>query len=607
MSQSSQDPDETLITGLKINSTFDGRYRIIASLGNGGMGRVYRALDTTRGEQVAIKVLHPNLAADHIMRNRLEQEAYSCLYINHPNVVKVLDSKRSTADTPAYIIMELLRGETLSALLEREGPLDLERAVALMRAICDGVGEGHRAGIVHRDLKPGNIMILSPGDKPAPGGSLVKVMDFGIAKLRFISDTISLTQPGEVMGTPRYMSPEQWDGREDGPHTDVYSLSVMFYEMICGAHPFSAGNIAGLEQAHRYSEPRNFRKGLKIPRVEAVIKRALKKDPRQRQSDAVEFINQLEEAVQADARRPTRRPFVIGIAATAVVCLLAALLILPRKPSAQPAHVEVEPQYFQFETVELDASGHELKHYKAESQFFSEKLGDGVTLDMVKVQGGEFTMGSPPDEKDRRQDEEQKEVAVPTFYIGKFEVTQAQWSAVASAPKVERELRATPEGFTGGDLPVNNISWFDAVEFCSRLSKMTGREYRLPTEAEWEYACRGGVDKPFAFGETITKRVANFHGDTAHDAGQDEERHLTIMPVGSMRVANRFGLYDMHGNLQEWCQDEKHVNGDVFRSLRGGSWGTARKNCRCAFRNWGRLGNAQDIFGFRIIWVPDSR
>ena len=608
MSQSLHNQDETLIASLKINTVFDGRYRIIASLEGGGMGMVYRALDTTTREQVAIKVLRPNLAADPVMRWRLEQEAYSCLYINHPNIVRVMDSKQSTPDRPAYIVMELLQGETLSAMLGREGRLNLERATVLMRAICDGVGAGHRAGIVHRDLKPGNVMVLSPNAQPASGGIPVKVMDFGIAKLRFMADATSRTRPGEVKGTPRYMSPEQWNGREDGPRTDVYSLGVMFYEMICGAPPFNASDIVGLERAHRDSKPQPLRVGLKLPHVEAVIRRALEKDSGLRQADAVEFIEQLEQAIHADAKYRFRRPLVIGLSAAVAVCLLAMWPpISSWKTTVLARRGEAESQHFQFKTVELDASGRELKHYKGEAQFYSEKLDDGVTLDMVKVQGGPFMMGSPPAEEGRRPDEEQKAVTVPTFYIGKFEITQAQWKAVANAPKVERELKAEPEGFRGGDLPVNNVSWFDAVEFCARLSKMTGREYRLPTEAEWEYACRAGSDKPFAFGEMITKGVVNFHGNTAHDGRREDGLHPTIMPVGSMGVANSFGLYDMHGNLQEWCQDEKHIKGDEFRALRGGGWGTMRERCRCAFREWGRPGNGQDIFGFRVIWIADAK
>lgn len=605
MGQSPHDQDETLVSGLKINSIFDGRYRIIAPIEGGGMGMVYRALDTSTHEQVAIKVLRPNLAADPVMRWRLEQEAYSCLYINHPNVVRVLDSKPNTPARPGYIVMELLQGETLSALLGREGRLNLERAAALMQAICDGVGAGHRAGIVHRDLKPSNVMVVSPDGRPVRGGASVKVMDFGIAKLRFMTNGTSRTRPGEVKGTPRYMSPEQWDGREDGPRTDVYSLGVMFYEMICGAPPFNASDMAGLERAHRYSEPQPLRVRLKLPHVDAVIRRALEKDPSLRQADAVEFIEQLNQAVQADARHRVRCPLVIGISAAVAICLLA---VWPPGPSWRPTVLaEAERQHFQFKTVELGTSGRELKHYKGEAQFYSEKLGDGVTLDMVKVPGGPFMMGSPLDERGRRPDEEQKAVTVPAFYIGKFEVTQAQWRAVANAPKVERELRAEPAGFRGDDLPINNVSWFDAVEFCARFSKMTGREYRLPTEAEWEYACRAGSDKPFAFGETITKGVANFHGNTAHDGRREEELHPTIMLVGSMGVANSFGLYDMHGNLQEWCQDEKQIKGDEFRALRGGGWGSMLDKCRCAFRDWGRPGNGQDIFGFRVVWVPDAK
>jgi formylglycine-generating enzyme required for sulfatase activity len=293
--------------------------------------------------------------------------------------------------------------------------------------------------------------------------------------------------------------------------------------------------------------------------------------------------------------------------AAALVCLLAALvwLLMARQRAGGSVIAGAEPKYFKFETVELAASGREMRRSEEQAEYFTEDLGDGVNLDMVKVGGGSFTMGSPQSEKDRKQDEDQHSETVQTFYIGKFEVTQAQWKAVASTPQVEQPLSPEPEGFKGGDLPANNVSWFDAVEFCARLSKMTGRKYRLPTEAEWEYACRAGSTKPFGLGETITKKVANFHGETGHDSSC-EERHLTtIKSVGSAGVANGYGLFDMHGNLQEWSQDVKREDGTEFRALRGGGWGSAKAKCRCAFREWGSPKRREDIFGFRVVvWVP---
>jgi serine/threonine-protein kinase len=270
------DMDATLPPGLKINTVFDGRYRIIDSIGHGGMGVVYRALDEDKGEQVAIKVLHSHLANDPEILWRFDKEAYSSLKINHPNVVEVKRSKLTAGGVPAYIVMELLQGETLRAVLRREGTLSLERAAAYMRPICDGVGAGHHKGIVHRDLKPENIMILSSGPVP------VKVMDFGIAKLRFFTDTNPPTQPGQIMGTPRYMSPEQWDGRETDPRTDVYSLGVMFYEMLSGAAPFRAGDWEGMMKAHCNSPPEPLQDRQKIPHVDEVIMRALEKEPGRR-------------------------------------------------------------------------------------------------------------------------------------------------------------------------------------------------------------------------------------------------------------------------------------------------------------------------------------
>jgi formylglycine-generating enzyme required for sulfatase activity len=151
-------------------------------------------------------------------------------------------------------------------------------------------------------------------------------------------------------------------------------------------------------------------------------------------------------------------------------------------------------------------------------------------------------------------------VTVGSFYIGKFEVTQRQWRAVALMPKVNRDLNTNPSQFAGDDLPVEQVSWDDAMEFCARLSRATGRSYRLPSEAEWEYACRAGTTTAFSFGETITAGVENYNGNYPwRDAVKGAYREKTVA-VGSLGVPNGFGLYDMHGNVGEWCMDNWHEN-----------------------------------------------
>jgi formylglycine-generating enzyme required for sulfatase activity len=216
-----------------------------------------------------------------------------------------------------------------------------------------------------------------------------------------------------------------------------------------------------------------------------------------------------------------------------------------------------------------------------------------VELEMVAIPGGTFVMGSPHDEPERYSSEgPQHEVSIESFFMGRYPVTQAQWRAVAALPQVQRELKTDPSRFKGDDRPVENVSWNDAVEFCARLSAQTGRDYRLPTEAEWEYACRAGTTTPFHFGETISSELANYGGSAG-------ERRGETTPVEQFGVANAFGLSDMHGNVWEWCQDHWHENyegaptdgsawlegGDSSRRVRrGGSWIIDPRFCRSAFR-----------------------
>ena len=249
-------------------------------------------------------------------------------------------------------------------------------------------------------------------------------------------------------------------------------------------------------------------------------------------------------------------------------------------------------------------------------------VGDGLPLELVFIPGGTFLMGSPADEPGRSDSEgPQHAVTVPSFLMGRYPVTQAQWRAVAALPKVRRSLDPDPSEFKGDNRPVEYVSWAEAVEFCDRIAQQTKRPYRLPTEAEWEYACRAETTTPFHFGETLTTEVCNCDGRYTYGGEPRGIFRETTTPVGYFEVTNAFGLSDMHGNVREWCQDHWHwnytgapVNGRAWlfpvwrifgrrdqRVLRGGTWRSFPEDCRSASRDYGPQDFSDDDTSFRLV------
>ncbi|HEY9850799.1 MAG TPA: formylglycine-generating enzyme family protein [Leptolyngbyaceae cyanobacterium] len=278
-----------------------------------------------------------------------------------------------------------------------------------------------------------------------------------------------------------------------------------------------------------------------------------------------------------------------------------------------------------------------INYLQYEAEYFVEDLGNEVELDMVLIPGSSFMMGSLEEEEGHDKSESpQHQVNIKPFFIGKYPVTQSQWKAVATLPKVNRELKSDPSYFRDrnspteilGDHPVESVSWYDAVEFCDRLSNYTKRRYRLPSEAEWEYACRAGTTTPFHFGETITTDLANYRGTDneeykwsgSYNSGPKGIYRVETTPVGSFKVANAFGLFDMHGLVWEWCADHWHENYEGapddgsswfdqlnendyqnYRVLRGGSWFYNPEVCRSACRNVFVGGLSVSNIGFRVV------
>ena len=285
----------------------------------------------------------------------------------------------------------------------------------------------------------------------------------------------------------------------------------------------------------------------------------------------------------------------------------------------EPAQITNILERFEFETAQVEKPL-EIRHHRAANWGYTEALSEEIGLEMVSIPDGTFIMGAPEEEPDSRNNERpQHQVTVPPFFMGRYPITQAQWRIVANWPQLERVLTPEPSRFQGDNRPVERVSWEEAVEFCQRLSAKTGKTYRLPSEAEWELACRAGTTTPFHFGETITPDLANYKGNYTYNNSPKGEYRRETTDVGSF-PANLWGLHDMHGNVWERCSDDWHSNyegapedgrawleenaTETRKLVRGGSWHSYPYRCRFAYR----LSDARVFrnfrFGFRVCCEP---
>ncbi len=545
----------------------DGKYIIEAILGTGGFGVTYRAREQPSGQSVAIKTLNSRIQQKSDFDKYQEKflnEALCLAKCSHPHIVKV--HKVFQHQGLWCLVMEYIAGENLGQYLEDRGVLSEEEGLRIVRQIGEALTAVHSQGFLHRDVKPLNILLRQDtGD--------AVLIDFGLA--REFTSGIAQTHTNQM--TECFAPVEQYEKKaERGAYTDVYALAATLYVLLTAKLPV----------------PARFRQEANIPLTPP-------KQHNPRISDRVS-----EAILKGMALQPKDRP--------QTVREWLELLEPPLKKGAQGGILPT----FQFEIVIVNRRGEITSRKRSQAQFFAENLGGGVILEMVAISGGTFLMGSPKTEEGRYDDESpQHTVRVAPFFMAKYPVTQAQWKAVAAFPKINIDLNPEPSYFKGANRPVENVSWDEAVEFCARLAKKTGKTYRLPSEAEWEYACRAGTTTPFHFGETITTDLANYNGSVTYASEPKGIYRQKTTDVGSF-PPNGFGLYDMHGNVWEWCADTWHENyqgapagGSVWESggnqdsrvLRGGSWDLSAVYCRSAPRFGSSAGYRHGYLGFRVV------
>jgi formylglycine-generating enzyme required for sulfatase activity len=545
------------------------RYRAIKTIGQGGFGKNYLAVDEDKPSKptCVIKQFHPQHQETGNLGKAAElfnQEAVRLDELGvHPQIPKLL--AYFTEDNHQYLVQEFIEGQNLAEILKTEGVFNEAKIWDLLKNLLPVLEFIHSHHIIHRDIKPDNIIQTSDRQ--------LVLVDFGAAKYATGS---ALIKTGTVIGTAEYIAPEQIRGKAVFA-SDLYSLGVTCIHLLTQVSPFQLFDVAEDTWVWRQFLVDN----LVSNELGEILDKLIANATKRRYQSASEVMKILDRQPKSSFKSPSFQSSDREVS-------LSQVYALKEQPKEENSRLRLRP--FQFEVVVLDRRGRAIDQYHRQAKFFAEDLGNRIALEMVAIPGGTFIMGSPDDEQQRDEDEgPQHQVTVAPFFMGKYPMTQEQWEAV---------MGKNPSYFKGKKRPVENVSWHEANEFCQQLLQKTGKKYRLPSEAEWEYACRAGTTTPFHFGETITTDVANYKGnDTYASAPKGVDREQTT-DVGSF-PPNRFGLYDMHGNVWEWCADASHdsyrgapSDGSVwlssgdnrFRLLRGGSWCYEPWICRCANR-----------------------
>ncbi|MBF0564067.1 MAG: SUMF1/EgtB/PvdO family nonheme iron enzyme [Nitrospirae bacterium] len=596
--------------------THIGKYLIKSIMGEGGMGRVYLALDERLDREVAIKSLSPLLTADLGFRERFEREAKAMARLNHPGVVTVHDFIDDGSNY--YIVMEKVDGISLHDLVNRypEG-MPLPMVVKIFLKILETVDYAHRQGVIHRDLKPANILVTN--------GDNVKVLDFGIAKLIGDKQLIGSGGTFGTFGTPHFMSPEQIENSTKVDHrADVYSMGIVLYNMLTSKVPFDGNSDYAIKHAHIAMPPpkvRNVRQDL--PEwVDNCIAKALEKDPDNRYSGCKEFIREIEKeallarnipggadggGTKADKPEkivPTRKARIGGKALVTAASLLLALLLVvigvysnnARRPIPTPV-ITSTPQPTLPPSIPTPQP--------TPSADYTDPV-TGMEFVLVKAKGKCYWMGSPKSETGRFEggadDETQKWTCLKkNFYMGKYEVTNKQFRKFRPGHD-SKDYKGL--SLNGDNQPVVYVSAEDADAFVNWLKGETGKNYKLPTEEQWEYACRAGTATSRYWGDDPDKACdyANIYDESAKNAfnfgwehHKCDDGYKVTAPVGQFKP-NNFGLYDMLGNVWVWTSSTSG-GGRVYR---GGSWFNSPRNVRCALRYDYSPGLSNFSLGFRL-------
>jgi eukaryotic-like serine/threonine-protein kinase len=540
-------------------------YRLLRRVATGGQASIYEAVQERTRRRVALKILSA-ISTSASREARFEREADILARLNHPGIVRIVDRGRISA-RGSFLAMDFVDGQDLDehvrSVRQLEGVDTTRTVLRLFIEIGEALAAAHDQGVLHRDLKPANVRVHA-SQHP-------RILDFGLARLFGPSNQgeSDLTCTGELVGSLAWLSPEQIQRETDeiDERSDIYAFGLLLYSCMAGFMPYRTTGPASLVmKAITTEEPRPFPvtcvsatdRGLRV-----VLTKALQKDRACRYQTMHAFIADLRALVSggfpanaAGSRSSLLTPKLLIVP----VLLIAGLTAYWAQPVARP-------------TLEMP----------------QEKTSIGLKL--VRLNGvTDFYIGSPDGESGRRRDERQAQVTVAhPFWISTTEVTRQQFHSLM------QDL-ADPPGPSERDLPVSSVTWDEAVEFCRRLSQREGHEYRLPTEAEWELACRAGTAGPFS--DTLAD-VGWFLGNSGG----------TVRLVGQ-RQPNVWGLYDMHGNVAEWCHNDyvpTYLSSEPWpnaKAIRGGSFADPADRCRAASRDVLHTWSHSPRIGFRVVRAP---
>jgi formylglycine-generating enzyme required for sulfatase activity len=602
-----------------------GRYRISHYLGRGGFGLTYAAQDISLERRVAIKEFFldqhmtrlPDQHTAHITSGvpagsnrtdflesslqRFLREGRILARLNHAHIVRVLDFFRE--NETAYLVMEHLQGETLAQYQAERGPLPAAEVQQFASELVSALAAAHAQGVYHLDLKPENIFKTEQG---------LKLIDFGSARTAQARHNTQYTLT-EAYAAPELLMPL---GVKAGAYSDLYELGMVLYQWLTGRRPPDWNQQPFLDPVP-----------LDLPEPWlSLLQAALHFDPSKRPGEITRWWQQAFPPALPLNHASSTAPAALKvcpycaetIAASAEECYFCAeILVSVAAPAPQqvsqsaPAPLESPPDTAHlFTPITAPALAETIPGPERRVISLSGPDAEAVTLEFVWIAPGTFMMGSPQEELYRDAEESLHPVTLSRgYYLQTTPVTQRQWQAV---------MGHNPSRFRGEELPVENLSWHDCQAFVACLNALGAGVYRLPTEAEWEYACRAGTTTPFSHGHELNRTQANFNDRLTRPDGLRKR----TTPVKSFRP-NARGLYDMHGNVWEWCQDgygpyptgavvdPQGLPSSLYRVLRGGSWRNLAGLCRSARRRTlppegapltveGHNGDQ----GVRLVWLP---